>query len=133
MLNNRRMSMILVAVIAFVFVFLMAGLPFGRFSPTAVNAQYAGPNASNEGLCGGTPEFQVRLVGGTVYAYTSSEFAIVAAVIPDAYRQKYLLCTGNIDTRPDGYVAVLFPGNAILYIRAEDVGDIVPRNYQDSQ
>jgi hypothetical protein len=133
MVHNRRFSFLLLAGLAFVVVFLVAGLPFSRLGMVSVNAQYVGPNALNEaGVCGSSPLFQVRLNDGVAAFYTSSDLSIVAASVPDAFWQKYLLC-GNTDTRADGYVAILFPGNVILYVNANDVASIVPRVYVDSQ
>ena len=45
-----------------------------------------------------------------------------AASVPDGFWQKYLLC-GSADTRADGYVAILFPGNKILYVNGRDLKD----------
>lgn len=133
MIHNRRFSFLLVVALAFVLVFLVAGLPFARLGMTSVNAQYAGPNALDEArVCGGIPRFQVRLNDGVAAFFTSSDLSIVAASVPNAFWQKYLLC-GSEDTRASGYVAILFPGNVILYVRASDVASIVPRNFTDSQ
>jgi hypothetical protein len=133
MIYNRRFSFLLVVTLAFVLVFLIAGLPFARLGMTSVNAQYAGPNALDEaGTCGGVPRFQVRLNDGVASFFTSSDLSTVAASVPDAFWQKYLMC-GNIDTRADGYVAILFPGNKIFYVNANDVASIVPRNFTDGQ
>lgn len=133
MVNNRRFSFMLVAALAFVFVFLVAGLPFARLGMTSVNAQYVGPNALDEvGTCGGPVRFQVRLNDGVASFYTSSDLSQIAASVPNAFWQKYLLC-GSADTRADGYVAILFPGNKVLYVRGSDVASIVPRNYTDGQ
>jgi len=133
MVNNRRFSVLLLVALAFVFVFLMAGLPFNRLSMSSVNAQYVGPNALDEaGTCGGIPRFQVRMNGGVANFYTSTDLTQIAGSVPNAFWQKYLLC-GSADTRADGYVAILFPGNKIFYVKAGDVASIVLRNFTDSQ
>ncbi len=133
MVYNRRFSFLLVVALAFVFVFLVAGLPFARLGLTSVDAQYVGPNALDEvGTCGGPVRFQVRLNDGVASFFASSDLSSTAASVPDGFWQKYLLC-GSADTRADGYVPILFPGNKILYVNANDVASIVPRDYTDSQ
>lgn len=133
MIYNRRFSFLLVAALALLVAFLVAGLPFARLGMTSVNAQYVGPNALDEaGVCGGIPRFQVRMNGGVVSFFTSSDLTQVGGSVPNAFWQKYLLC-GSADTRADGYVPILFPGNKIFYVRASDVASIVPRNFTDSQ
>jgi hypothetical protein len=134
MISNRRLSILLAAALAFVFVFVVAGLPFSRLGMTSVNAEYGpGPNAlDEEGVCGGVPRFQVRMNAGPASFYTSSSVSDVAGSFPDAFWQKYLMC-GNADTRADGYVAILFPGNKKFYVKSSDVASIVPRSFTDGQ
>ena len=132
MVYNRRISILLVVALAFVVVFLVAGLPFARLGMTSVNAQYVGPNALDEGICGGNLQFQVRLNAGEIVLFTGPELTNFAVVLPDAFWQKYLMC-GNADTRADGSVSILFPGNAKLWVRSGDVASIVPRDFTDTQ
>lgn len=128
MTQDRRFAFLLIVVVAAVAVILFAGLPFARFSMSAVDAQYVEETAT----CGSKPEYQVRFRGGQVTLYTGSDLTTVAITTPDLQRQKYLLC-GNTDTRPDGYVAIFFPGNVIHYVNSVDVADIVPRDWTDAQ
>jgi len=128
MTQNRRFALLLVMAVAVVAVLLFAGLPFGRFSPVAVNAQYVEESAT----CGFTPQFQVRFRAGAITLYTASDLNQVAATTNDLQRQKYFLCSLE-DTRADGYIAIFFPGNVIHYANSNDVADIVPRNWNDGQ
>lgn len=134
MLTKRPSTLLVALLAAFVFVFLVGGLPFGLFRGAAVDAQYAGPNAVNEeAVCDGKPDYQVRLRGGDVAIYDSSELSNAIAVVKDPAQKKYLLCNGNKDTRPDGYVAILFSDNKRRWVNAGDVISIVPRWWNDSQ
>ncbi|MBZ0295746.1 MAG: hypothetical protein K8L99_24525 [Anaerolineae bacterium] len=133
MFNNRRITVLLSGLVLIATLVALFGLPFATFSASSVDAQYEGPNPIDEvGTCGGSPLYQVRLRGGGVNAYTASDFNQVGAIIPDSDRQKYLLC-GNSDTRPEGYVSILFPINQKFYVHAEDVADIVCRNLTDPE
>lgn len=128
MVNNRRFTVLLSGLVLAATLVALFGLPFATFSAAGVNAQYV----SEAGTCGVSPDYQVRLRGGGVVAYTAADFNQIGALIPDSERQKYLLC-GNEDTRPEGYVAILFPINKKFYVRAEDVTDIVCRNLTDPE
>jgi hypothetical protein len=128
MTQNRRFAVLLILVSAFVAVLLFSGLPFGRFAYSAVDAQYV----EEAGTCGFTPIYQVRLGAGAIQLYTSSDLSQGAGVTSDLQRQKYLLCS-QADTRADGYVAIFFPGNVVLYVDSNVVADIVPRDWNDGQ
>ncbi|MBZ0290116.1 MAG: hypothetical protein K8I30_21005 [Anaerolineae bacterium] len=128
MSQNRRFSFLLFVGVAAVVVILFAGLPLARFSYATVDAQYV----EEAKTCGSKPEYQVRFRGGQVTLFADKAMNSVAITTPDLQRQKYLLC-GNTDTRPDGYVAIFFPGNVIHYVSSEDVADIVPRDWTDGQ
>ena len=133
MFNNRRFTVLLSGLVLVATLVALFGLPFAAFSSLSVDAQYVGPNPVREsGTCGDSPLYQVRLRGGGVNAYTAADFNQIGAIIPDSERQKYLLC-GNSDTRPEGYVAILFPINKKFFVKSEDVADIVCRNLRDPQ
>ena len=128
MLDSRRVTVVIGAVLAIVTVIAVLGLPFANFAISQVSAEY-----DNEvGTCGDKPTYQVRFNKAEVVVYSGADLTNFVAVVPNAELQKFLLCD-NADTRPEGYVSIFFPVNQKLYVNSADVADITCRNDRDNE